>query len=105
MSDLNTRILALVEQRRIHAGIRDEAQKEYDRLSAEIGVALVSEGITDLTVGDYAVSVREQGRSTISKDLLVELGVGTDVIQQATKESRYTVVHVRTVNKKQDVAA
>lgn len=104
MNDLQAILLPLIEARRQQTAIRDAAQIEVDRLSTEIGVAMACENATTVVVGDYSVSLREQARSTLSKDLLVELGVGTDIIQQATKESRYTVVHVRAIGKK-DVAA
>ena len=100
MTDLITTLTPLVEDRKRFAGIRDAAQIEYDRLGAEIAVAMIAEGHEKLTVGDYVISVREQSRDTINKDMLVELGVGTDIILAATKKSAYTVVDVRAAGKK-----
>lgn len=105
MDDLIATLAPLIEARRQQASIRDAAQIEYDRLSAEIGVAMACANTTAVTVGEWAVTLREQTRDTLSKDLLVELGVGTDIIQQATKQSRYTVVHVRAAKKEKEEAA
>lgn len=90
-------LLELVDELKRQTAIRDAAQIEYDRLKTEIAVVMVSNGHEKFQIGNWNISVREQSRDTISKDLLVELGVGTDVIQAATKRSPYTVVDVRKV--------
>jgi hypothetical protein len=100
---LDSVLLPLVEERKRQGKIRDEAEKECDRLSAEIAVLLIAAGHDKYSVGDWKVSVSDRSRDTISRDLLVELGVGTDVIAAATKKSPFTVVDIR-ASKKQEAA-
>lgn len=97
---MSDELLTLVEERQAQAAIRDEADRRVRALSDQIGVALITADTPKITLGDWSVSVGQQTRESLSKDLLLEHGVSTDQIRAATKTTASTMVTVRRLARK-----
>lgn len=95
MSDFLSELQQLVDARKEQGRIKDAAEAEYDRLGGEISVLMTCNDVTKIRVGDWNVTLSDRSRDSISRDALVELGVGTDIILAATKKSPFTVVDIR----------
>jgi hypothetical protein len=86
----------LVEQRQALKQVLDELQLQVDELTAQIGEEMVREGLLKLEVDGHSLSYNPTiPRTTVSKEKLVELGVGTDVIKQAEKTTYFPRLDVR----------
>lgn len=88
-----------LEQRAKLQTIIDEATEQLKAENDAIKDELMRLGVDELIVGDQKIvlSVR-RGRASLDKGKLVELGVSTEVIEQATKHGAdYLQLDVRAV--------
>ena len=93
-------LLPLCSAREVEKDIRDAAEKEYDRLTGEIGTLLVANDLLDkdgkckIDLGRYGLSMFSLPRPTISRERLLELGVDGDIIAAATKTTHSTQIRI-----------
>ena len=88
----------LVSRRYEMARSVEEAQRHKDYLTSLIEAYLVNVGAFKMDVDDtYRVSMRVQGRDTLSAEKLFDLGVDSATIEKARIHSEYTVVEVRKI--------
>lgn len=88
-----------LEQRAKLQTIIDEATSQLEAENTAIKEEMARRGVDELVVGDQklVLSVRN-GRASLDKGKLVELGVPTAIIEQATKRGKnYLQLDVRDV--------
>jgi hypothetical protein len=69
-------------------------KEEKDELTSKGAAILIQHHIKTVMVGELRVTAYSGVSRSLSKELLVEHGVGLDVIQQSYKESPYTTLRV-----------
>ena len=91
-----TASLALhVEQRQKLVEMKKEMERQIDAETTAIADELASRGLDTLQLDDWTVRLQVRERKTLDKTALVNLGVSTETITQATKTSTYTQLDVR----------
>jgi hypothetical protein len=82
----------LVDERRDLAADIKVLEARFDELGDEILPYMIAARVKSVMVGEQPVTVCEGRRATIDAMILLQNGVGSDVIQMATKVSTYTYV-------------
>ena len=85
----------LLSDRQRLAAMKKEIDAQLEEANGSIRQELIDRGLDTYQTDDYTVSLSVRERKTLDKGLLVELGVGTDVIEKATKASSYVQLDVR----------
>lgn len=92
--DWLTQLLRLCDQRAEFTLYRKTMEEGLASLNEEIQALLAAHQATTAEVPGYQVTLVTTRRTTLSPERLLELGVGTETLEQATKVSVSTSVRV-----------
>jgi hypothetical protein len=90
------RIRAILDKLTALKAQQEDAELQTKGLRAELGEILQAKNLRGLRVDDLSVTVQTRTNRSISRDLLVQLGVPTKTIDKATAvtvSSPFVVVH------------
>jgi hypothetical protein len=99
--EIEERVSVLAAQVVLNRKAAARLTDESDKKKAEITALLLESGEEKWCDGHYGVAVMSRERKTLDKFALVGLGVGTDLIERATKTTRW--VETRVVEKGEGV--
>jgi hypothetical protein len=92
--DWRDHLARLCDQRAEMNMYRKTLDDGIDSINVEIREILSAYDLSTAVVPGYQVTVVTSRRQTLSQERLLELGVGTDVLEQATKTSLSVSVRV-----------
>jgi len=94
--------LKKLEERQEWVAEKEAAESAVKHLNGVLGEAIAQTGNKTVTTEKWRVTVTEGASVTIDKKKLLELGVGAEIIEAATKRKTYQTLTVTGIKQKEE---